>query len=117
MQQKLRRIAPDLLIAAFLLIVPLLFFFSQTLGGKTVVPLDNLFQWEPYRSLASEYGVGAPHNGLLSDLILENTAWKQFLREQVTSGQVPFWQPYILGGSPFLAAGQSQTLTRSACCS
>jgi O-antigen/teichoic acid export membrane protein len=110
MPQKLRRIAPDLLIAAFLLIVPLLFFFSQTLGGKTVVPLDNLFQWEPYRSLAGEYGVGAPHNGLLSDLILENTAWKQFLREQVTSGQVPFWQPYILGGSPFLAAGQSQTL-------
>ncbi|HEC21818.1 MAG TPA: hypothetical protein ENI95_02750, partial [Chloroflexi bacterium] len=110
MRERLRPILPDLIIVAFLLAVPLLFFLPQTVGGKTLLPVDNLFQWEPYRSLADEYGIGRPHNGLLSDLILENVPWRQFVHEQVAAGELPLWQPYILAGAPFLAAGQSLTL-------
>ncbi len=110
MQKRLQQALPDILIAVFLFFVPLVLFFPQTIGGKTLLPVDNLFAFEPYASLAEEYGVGTPHNGLLSDLILENYAWKQFAREQITQGEIPLWQPYIVGGAPFLAAGQSSML-------
>ncbi len=110
MKDRLRRAVPDLLAIALLLIVPLALFLPQTIGGKTLIPVDNLFQWQPYRALADEYEVGQPHNALISDLILENTAWKQFAREQIVAGDIPLWQPNILSGTPFLAAGQSSTL-------
>lgn len=110
MKDRLKRILPDLIIVGFLLVVPLILFFPQTLGGKTILPVDNLFQFEPYASLAGEYNVGAPHNGLISDLILENTAWKQFALQQIDARQIPLWQPNIAGGAPFLAAGQHSML-------
>ena len=91
-------------------LIPLIFFFPQTLGGRTLIPADNLFQWEPYKSLADEHNVDMPHNALLSDLLLENAAWKGFIRESAANGDLPLWQPYIAGGTPFLAAGQSQAL-------
>jgi len=106
----LRRFTPDLLIALLLFVVPLIFFFPQTLGGRTLVPAENLYQWEPYRAMAAEVGAPPPHNALYSDLILENYAWRQFVAEQAAQGQLPLWQPNILAGTPFLAAGQSLTL-------
>lgn len=110
MRDRVRRVLPDILMAALLLTAPLLFFFPQTVGSRTLIPADNLFQWEPYRSLGDDLGVGRPDNPLVSDLILENTAWKQFARIQLQARKVPLWQPYILGGTPFLAAGQSSML-------
>lgn len=110
MRRLLRRATPDLLIAILLLLAPLLLFFPQTVGGRTLLPADNLYQWQPYRELAGEAGVGRPHNPLLSDLVLENLPWKQFAREQIAAGEIPLWQPNILGGTPFLAAGQSSML-------
>lgn len=107
MRSRLRRLTPDIFIAVLLLAVPLLLFAPQTLGARTLVPADNLFQWEPYRSLRNEVGVERPHNTLISDLVLQNAPWKQFAREQIQARRFPLWQPYILGGSPFLAAGQS----------
>ena len=41
---KLRRLFPDLLILAILLLLPLLIFFPVSLGNKTLIPADNLFQ-------------------------------------------------------------------------
>ncbi len=110
MRARLQKLAPDLLVTLILFIVPLIFFFPQTLGGRTLIPAENLFQYEPYRSLAAQYGVGQPHNALFSDLILENYAWRQFVLQQARQGQLPLWQPNILAGTPFLAAGQSLTL-------
>ncbi len=110
MRDRLKKWLPDLLIVLLLGALPMLLFWQQTVGGATLLPVENLFSWEPYRALASEVGVGRPHNLLLSDLILENYAWKSFAREQLLSGAVPLWQPYILGGAPFLAAGQSSAL-------
>ena len=37
-------------IVAGLLALPLLFFAPVTLGGKTLIPADNLYQYEPWRS-------------------------------------------------------------------
>ncbi len=110
MSERLRRALPDALIAALLLALPLFVFFPQTLGGRTMLPADVLYRWQPYRALADELGVGAPHNALIADLVLENLAWKQFARQQLATGDIPLWQPNILAGAPFLAAGQSSML-------
>jgi len=100
----------ELLIALGLLVLPLLFFWPVIFGGKTLIPFDNLYAFEPWRSYATQRGVGVPHNLLLSDLLLENYAWKEFILEALRSRQVPFWNPYIFAGVPFLAAGQHSAL-------
>ena len=93
-----------------LLVLPLLLFRPVTFGGKTLLPADNLFAFEPWRSFADQFGISVPHNELLSDLILENYAWKRFIMECIEARQLPLWNPYIFAGVPFLAAGQHSAL-------
>ncbi|MCY3945510.1 MAG: oligosaccharide flippase family protein [Anaerolineaceae bacterium] len=103
----LRRFAPDLRILLLLVIPPLLLFWQQTLGGRTLLPADNLYQFEPWASYREQVGAPArPHNALVSDLVLQNYPWKQFLRESLEAGEVPLWNPRQFSGIPFLAAGQ-----------
>lgn len=106
----MRKRWPDLLILAGLLALPLLLYWSVVFGGRTLLPADNLFTFEPWRSFAGQFGVGTPHNGLLSDLILENYVWKRFILESLRAGQPPLWNPYLFAGVPFLAAGQHSAL-------
>jgi O-antigen/teichoic acid export membrane protein len=101
---------PDLLIVVGLLALPLLFFAPVTLGGRTLLPLDNLFAFEPWAAHAQEFGAEVPHNGLISDLILENYAWKRFIRQSLGQGELPLWNPHLFAGVPFLAAGQHSAL-------
>ncbi|NLX10940.1 MAG: oligosaccharide flippase family protein [Chloroflexi bacterium] len=106
-----RKWLPDILIVAGLLALPLLFFAPVTLGGKTLIPADNLYQYEPWRSAREAVGVpDVPHNALLSDLVLQNYQWKAFIRASIRSGTIPLWQPEQLAGTPFLAAGQHSAL-------
>ncbi len=107
MKRLLRLYGADILIGVGLLVLPLLLFADVTFGGKTMLPVDNLFQWEPWASDAEALGVGPPHNSLLSDLILENYVWKQFIRDSLSQGELPLWSPYLFAGSPFLATGQN----------
>jgi O-antigen/teichoic acid export membrane protein len=87
-----------------------LFFWPVILGGKTLLPADNLFTFEPWRSFAEKFGISVPHNELLSDLILENYVWKRFTVQSIQARQIPLWNPYIFAGLPFLAAGQHSAL-------
>jgi O-antigen/teichoic acid export membrane protein len=104
---RLARYKVDLLVAAGFFILPLLLFGDVTLGGHTMLPVDNLFQWQPWASAATELGVHAAHNSLISDLILENYVWKQFIRQSLAAGEIPLWNPYLFAGAPFLATGQN----------
>jgi O-antigen/teichoic acid export membrane protein len=107
----LRRFAPDIMIIALLFLLPLAFFFPQTLGGRTLIPAENLFQYEPYATYREVVNAPEiPHNHLVSDLILENYQWKSFIRAQIAQGEVPLWNPYQFSGIPFLAAGQHSAL-------
>lgn len=103
-------IRADLLAAAVLLLLSLTWFAPVVLGGKTLIPADNLYQFQPWASLASSQGVGTPHNELLSDLVLENYVWKSYLRQAIAAGELPLWNPYLFTGVPFLAAGQHSAL-------
>lgn len=87
-----------------------IFFAPVIFGGQTLLPADNLFTFEPWRSFANEFGISVPHNELLSDLILENYVWKRFIVQSIQARQIPLWNPYIFAGVPFLAAGQHSAL-------
>ncbi|MBE7550518.1 MAG: oligosaccharide flippase family protein [Anaerolineales bacterium] len=100
----------DVLAALVLLLLPLLLFWPVTVGPNTLLPVDNLFAYEPWVTYKESLGVGLPQNQLLSDLILENYVWKKFIRESIAAGQLPLWNPYILSGQPFLANGQHSAL-------
>jgi len=94
-----------------LLALPLILFWPVTVGSKTLIPADNLYQWQPYRSFAIQEGVPSPpHNELLSDLVLENLVWKRFIVQSLQAREIPLWNPYLFAGVPFLAAGQHSAL-------
>lgn len=100
----------DMLLVAGFWLLPLLLFASVTLGDQTMLPLDNLFQWEPWRTMAADKGIDYPQNGLLTDLVIENYAWKQFAVNSIHAGDIPLWNPYLFAGAPFLATGQHSML-------
>ncbi len=111
MRRHLSRFAPDAAILIVLFALPLAFFWQVTLGGKTLIPADNLYQYPPFSAYRADQGVPeVPHNMLVSDLLLENYQWKTFIRRALGQGELPFWNPYIFAGVPFLAAGQHSAL-------
>ncbi len=106
---RLHRFRSDLLALLAILLLALLWFapvLAPGLTHATLLPFDNLYTFEPWRSL--QPGL-IPHNELLSDLVLENAVWKAHIRESLAAGELPLWNPKILTGIPFLAAGQAST--------
>ena len=101
---RLRRFRPDLLALALLTLLPLVWFGPVLFTGKTLLPYDNLYRFEPWRSLQTEI---APHNELLSDLVLENAVWKLHVRRTLQQREIPLWNPQLFTGAPFFAAGQA----------
>ncbi|MEP6987708.1 MAG: hypothetical protein ABI970_19050, partial [Chloroflexota bacterium] len=107
----IRRHTPDFAVIALLFILPLILFWQQTVGGRTLLPTENLYQYEPFASYREVVKAPeVPYNALLSDLVLENFQWKSFIRESINKGDVPLWNPHQFSGIPFLAAGQQSTL-------
>jgi len=102
----------DLAIGLALLLLPLLWFWPQVFGGRTLLPADNLYQWQPWQSYAAQLGVATPYNPLISDLVLENLPWKTFIVERLRAGRPGdiLWNPRVFAGVPFLAAGQHSAL-------
>ena len=96
----------DLLILLGLFILPLILFWSVTIGGQTLLPVDNLYQFQPWKSAAEQFSAQVPQNQLLSDLILENYAWKHYIVQSLQQREVPLWNPNLFAGAPFLANGQ-----------
>ncbi|MFI5268857.1 MAG: hypothetical protein ACHQ7M_15890, partial [Chloroflexota bacterium] len=95
-----------------LLLLPCLFFWPALIGRAVLLPLDNLLFMQPWRSLlpGADPGFTTPHNALIGDMIVQNLGWKRFLADQLRHGHLPLWNPAMLGGAPFLAAGQYQAL-------
>lgn len=102
----LRKFWLDAVIVAGFWLLPLLLFGDVTLGGKTMLPVDNLFQWAPWTAAAKQFDAAIPQNNLLTDLIVENYPWKRFALQSVRQGELPLWNPYLFAGAPFLATGQ-----------
>ncbi|MCC6803723.1 MAG: hypothetical protein IT319_12640, partial [Anaerolineae bacterium] len=107
----MRRYSRDLWIVLLLLALPLLMFGQQTVGGKTLIPAENLYQYQPYAAYREQVGAPAvPYNALVSDLVLQNYQFKTFIRQSIAEGEIPLWNPYQFSGIAFFAAGQQSTL-------
>lgn len=100
----------DLYAILLIFAVPLLLFAPVVLGAKTLLPVDRLFVFEPFRSAAGDLGIEYPQNHLIADLILQNYPWKQFIANSLDHGQIPLWNPYLFAGHPFWANGQHSAL-------
>ncbi len=100
----------DLLIVLAFLALAAIFFAPVVFGGAVLVPFDNLYRFPPWSAFASQFGITTPHNELVSDLLLENYAWKKFIVESLRTRELPLWNPYLFAGVPFLAAGQNSAL-------
>ena len=100
----------DGLIVLFFLALAAIFFAPVIFGGASLVPFDNLFRFPPWNIFASQFGITTPHNELVGDLVLENFQWKNFIVDSLRAKEIPLWNPYLFGGVPFLAAGQSSAL-------
>ena len=107
----MRRLRSHIIPLLILALLPAILLWPVLFTGKTLLPFDNLFEWEPYRQFAEQVDVTwPPQNSLLSDLILENYVWKKFIVESLRNGTLPLWNPYLFSGVPFLAAGQHSAL-------
>ncbi len=95
------------LAAGLIVAFSLLWLADPLFTGRALLPLDNLLQWAPWRAGTETYW---PYNGLLSDAVLQNLAWKTLIRDSLLSGQLPVWNPFVLAGVPLLAAGQAGAL-------
>ena len=99
----------NLIVPLALILPPLLLLASVTIGNKTIIPTENLVQFEPWKAAAASSLIQAPqtpYNALLSDLVLENYAWKRFINHAIETRQIPLWNPYLFAGTPFLGNGQ-----------
>ena len=106
MRLSARKHVGDLAFACGLLALLVLFYWPVTVGDRTMVPTDILLTRQPWLA----QGPVVPHNGLVADLLVENYVWKQFIVDSLRARQIPLWNPYILSGVPFLAAGQHSAL-------
>jgi hypothetical protein len=106
----LSTLRPGLAVLACFLLLSLVWFWPVTVGNKTILPADNLYQYEPFSSQATEPGVERPHNHLLSDLVLQNLPWREHIRQSLRQGEWPLWNPHQFAGTPFLAKGQHLAL-------
>jgi len=100
----------DIAFAVGLFILLLAFFWPVTAGNATMIPADVLYQHQPWKGSAGLSGPVTPQNGLVADLIYENYVWKQFILQSLKAGQLPLWNPHVLSGVAFLAAGQHSAL-------
>lgn len=100
----------NLLVLLLFVALAAIFFAPVLFTNRVLVPFDNLFQFPPWSAFATQFGITTPHNALVSDLILENYAWKKFIVESLSAHELPLWNPYLFAGVPFLAAGQHSAL-------
>ena len=71
-----------------LLVAPVAW-FNQTLwpglSGRTLLPVDILYTFEPWRSLHP--GITA-HNALLGDLVFQTGPWRTHIKDALAAGDV-----------------------------
>ncbi|MCL4263298.1 MAG: YfhO family protein [Anaerolineae bacterium] len=88
----------DWLAASGLVILVFLFLGRAFLPGKVLLPLDVVTQlWSPWQQPGTAVTV---HNPLVTDVIDYLYPVKAFVAAQMKQGQLPLWNPYVLGGYP-----------------
>src|SRR5437660_816169 len=101
-----RKARGDLLALAGFVVAAFLFYWPTLIGGQVLLPLDNLWTMPPWVGPPG----AVPHNQLIGDMILQNYPWKLILEQALRQRELPLWNPYVMGGLPYLATGQTGVL-------
>ncbi len=89
-----------------LALLPLLFTGKAFFSGSVYGPADLYYEQEPWKRTALAREMIPVRNPILSDIAFANIPWRSVVREALSNGRFPFWNRFVLGGSPlFPAAG------------
>jgi hypothetical protein len=98
----------EIVLVVMVLAAGLLWLFWEVFAlGYVQVPADILFE-DPVMREAAPPGFVRPQNGLLADHVYQFYVM-HFMAAHIMQGdgQIPLWDPYILGGTPLVANAQS----------
>jgi hypothetical protein len=97
----------SLLTSVVLLLLPLVFTGRALLTGRVYGPVELPFMSEPLKDYRGDYGIGVPHNEILTDLSEQIIPWRQAVRVAMAQHEWPLWNPYLLCGDVLAANAQS----------
>jgi hypothetical protein len=100
----MRQLRPWLLV---FLLMPLVALGPILFSGKTIGPFDQVAKMVPGAPAASSTQAW---DILTIDGVLQFYPWRDLVFQGWRSGEVPLWNPYVLGGTPLLANSQSGAL-------
>lgn len=86
-----------------LVLLPLIVVGRPLLSGECIGPFDQIRQMAPWNGPAPAQAWDV----LQADGVLQFYAWRDLVLTAWGQGQVPAWNPYVLGGTPLLANSQS----------
>lgn len=92
------------------ILVILIFFRAFIFLGLLPIPADTIVGlYHPFRDFYSkEYSSGIPFkNFLITDPVRQLLPWRELTIDLLKRGEIPFWNPYVMAGSPHLANFQS----------
>ena len=93
-------------LVVLLVFIPLLVVGPALAGGGSIGPFDQIAQMQPWGAEPTKQAWDV----LQADGVLQFTVWRDLVFENWRSGQVPFWNPHQLGGTPLLANSQSAAM-------
>jgi len=106
-----RRVAEALLPAIFFLLLSAIFLWQPILTGRVFLPTDLSYRydyaWKPYENTP---GLEVAQNPVLSDVSLYYYPYASYAIDRLRDGDFPFWNPYIMTGTPFFASAQAAVL-------
>ncbi len=79
------------------------------LSGHPPFPANLLAHYEPWRS-DTPASLSGPVNWILFDEVLEFFPWREFLRNALSHGTIPLWDPTAFCGYPFAGLFQNALL-------
>lgn len=95
----------SLIVIIIFALVTLAFFYDVIVGPNLFLN-TNPINYDPWRSYVS--GQDLVGKEYFPDPFLTYLPRRVFLSESINSGRLPLWNPYVFGGTPFLADPQTR---------
>lgn len=96
-------------VSAFLIMLLIVYFWRVIFLGESLVPTDMIFQFPAFQA-AAPANFARPTNALLSDVTLKFYPWQVLVRDSLSRGHFPLWNPFIFAGTPLFANAESAVL-------
>ncbi|MFC1727394.1 YfhO family protein [Patescibacteria group bacterium] len=94
----------------FIFLASVLFFWNFFIEKLLPVPSDTVVgMYHPWRDVIwDNFSSGVPFkNFLITDPVRQQIPWRMMAVNLFKNSQIPFWNPYVLSGTPLLANFQS----------